>query len=600
MSTASPSLSLEESKKKQLRQYKEIIRISKAQSARIKDLQLENERLLSENIDLRSVAINLEEQLESQQIKNEGLQEKVNSLLSKCQGEAETFIKSISQYRQDAQEFFQAWESQSTREVETDEEDLDEETFVKETEDILKEANEDVSIKNLSCLLDNSGNQNDHSINASKKASSSLTENHETNKEKEISEERSTGGPAEARSHNERREETRDSSNGRKSYQLISNGPKSVETNEINVHDDLHDQTIDLSSRTLNNINSRNSDIVPVNAERHMASSTPFNTTNEASVEAKLNRKSNASGPQVIGISNDTNPIQQQTKSRSLDQVSRAVEHQPSSPKQSDTPSTYPTNSEMIQNPEKSVSQSIPTPELYSHTADIKLQESHRVNTHPHSQVLPEKRKSSLSRLPANSDTSESDEPLSTLKNSNGRFSSEPPRNGGLVTSGDNSTASNPLWLQGILNNRASPNRVSSKKTPNSTHNQHNQESLYDNLQLLSTVTNLRFFETHAKDEKNIVKEKKEEPPLKKTKRGRPPGSTNKTVVPSSPEQQSRSASEELNDGRSRRERKRVNYALPGLRTKMRRDFNLPTDHSKPRKHRRAKTPEPMGEEPDS
>ncbi|EPX73934.1 shugoshin Sgo2 [Schizosaccharomyces octosporus yFS286] len=597
MSTASPSLSLEESKKKQLRQYKEIIRISKAQSARIKDLQLENERLLSENIDLRSVAINLEEQLESQQLKNEGLQEKLGSLLTKFQGEAESFIKSISQYRQDAQEYFQSWETQATREAESDEEDLDEETFVKETEDILKEANEDVSIKNLSCLLDKNGNVNDHSINNSEKASSSFTRNHETNREQESSDGRSSSGPSKTRFHDKPSEATGDSSNGKDLTEFISNGPETVKTNGNNVQDKSQDQTTNLSSRTSDNYISKKSDVAPVNTDRHIAASALSDpTTNEVIVDANFSRKLSLLGPKVLGTNDDTNTNQQQTKSRSLDEVSQDVEHQPGSPKESDTPSTHSTNSELIKNPQKSVPQPTPTPRLIPDTPSINLQESYRVNNYPNPQDLPEKRKSSLSRLRANSETSDSDEPLCNLKIMNNRFSSEPPRSIELVTSRDNSTASNPLWLQGILNNRASPIRTS-KETPNLSHNQHNQGSLYDNLQLLSTVTNLKFFETHAKDEKTSEMEAKEEPPAKKTRRGRPPGSTNRQTIPSSPEQQSRSASEELNDGRSRRERKRVNYALPGLRTKMRRDFNLPTDHSKPRRHRRAKAAEPIAEE---
>ncbi|EEB09419.2 shugoshin Sgo2 [Schizosaccharomyces japonicus yFS275] len=42
--------------------------------------------------------------------------------------------------------------------------------------------------------------------------------------------------------------------------------------------------------------------------------------------------------------------------------------------------------------------------------------------------------------------------------------------------------------------------------------------------------------------------------------------------------------------GRSRRERKQVNYALPGLRKKLRRDFELPSDHAKPKRSRRGRS----------
>ncbi|EPY53012.1 shugoshin Sgo2 [Schizosaccharomyces cryophilus OY26] len=599
MSTASPSLTLEESKKKQLRQYKEIIRISKAQSARIKELQLENERLLSENIDLRSVAINLEEQLESQQIKNERLQEGLNSILSECQGGAESFLKSLSQYRQDAQDLFRTSESQMSREYETDQEDLDEETFVKETEDILKEANEDATIKNLSCLLNGDGHQSEPSTNAPKKSLSSLTDKHQGNEKQENSEEKTRSHPSEIiRSSNESREENNVSSNVKYSAEITPDAPESFETNGSNVRNELHNQPPVLNSKSSDNFNVLNSNTVPVNNERHLSASSSRNTANEASVETQLPQNSKSKSSQEVGVSNDSYHTGHENPNIPLSNpFSLTIEPQQLPSKEPDTASGYPADSEIMQNPGTLAFQPIPTSGQNPGTIDMNVQESHRLSTHLDSHILPEKRKNSLSRISAASDTSDSDEPLSALRVPNDRYSSEPPRHGEVGNSRNDSTASNPLWLQGILNNRAPPDRGSTKETLNLTQN---EESAYNNLQLLSTVTNLRFFETHAADDNIIEKEKKEEPPVKKSKRGRPPGSTNKTVSPDSPEQPSRSASEELNDGRSRREKKRVNYALPGLRTKMRRDFNLPTDHAKPRKQRRARTAEPVAENSDS
>lgn len=66
-------------------------------------MQLENERLLSENIDLRTTAINLEEQLETVQNENEENKTKLAALLNRFHEETDNFLSKLSLCQQEIQ-----------------------------------------------------------------------------------------------------------------------------------------------------------------------------------------------------------------------------------------------------------------------------------------------------------------------------------------------------------------------------------------------------------------------------------------------------------------------------------------------------------------
>lgn len=169
--------------------------------------------------------------------------------------------------------------------------------------------------------------------------------------------------------------------------------------------------------------------------------------------------------------------------------------------------------------------------------------------------------------------TDEEREILTLFRNPPMRLSSEPPSSNGFSIAHPNNSPLRPPSLQGILNAEDRPYEIEPSRSSFAT----NDTGSYNNLELLSSVTNLK---SPNENDRVTKTQSRRETKVKRRRKARIQETSEESTVVNEPN--------EKPDGRSRRERKKVNYALPGLRTKLRRNFDLPSDHVKAKKTRRA------------